>query len=240
MQKQLSLSVSQPCSEKWDNFSPTSTGGFCSSCNKNVIDFTTMSDAEVIEYFKNASSNACGRFRKEQLKTYHYQRPSTPRFSYKWLQTGLLSAVLVFISKETSLALPTTKAKTEIFDTDDKKAKPSTSKTEGHIVSGVVTYEDNEVLPGVNIVLKGTEIGTVTDIDGKFQFPVELSEGDVLIFSFIGFKTEEFTIRKNSPGALEINMLMDVEIMGEVVVGGAYTAQPSGLAGVWYKIKNLF
>ncbi|MTI25520.1 carboxypeptidase-like regulatory domain-containing protein [Fulvivirga kasyanovii] len=240
MQKQLSLSVSKPCSEKWDSFSPTATGGFCSSCSKNVIDFTKMSDAEVIEYFKSASSNTCGRFRKDQLRTYPHQLPSTPRTGYKWLQTGLLSAALVFISKETSLALPNSKAKTEIFDTDGKKTESSMSTAEGYIVSGVVTYEDNELLPGVNIILKGTEIGTVTDIEGRFKFPAELREGDVLVFSFIGFKTEEYTIRKNSPEVLEINMLMDVQILGEVAVGGAYTAQPSGLAGVWYKIKNLF
>lgn len=240
MQKQFSLLVSRPCAEKWDNFSPTSTGGFCSSCSKNVIDFTQMSDAEIIQYFKNIPANTCGRFHKDQLKTYEYKTASTHRAGFRWIHTGLLSALLVFLGKEVTMAMPSARAKTEIFESDGKKASNLPVNEEGHIVSGVVTYEDNEVLPGVNVVLKGTDIGTVTDVDGRFQFPVELKEGDVLVFSFIGFMTEEYTIRKNAPDSIEINLLMDVEITGEVVVGGAYVAQPSGLVGLWHKLKNLF
>ncbi|MBL6448512.1 carboxypeptidase-like regulatory domain-containing protein [Fulvivirga sp. 29W222] len=239
MANNISLTVSQPCSEKWNNFTPTSTGGFCVSCSKNVIDFTKMSDAEIMSYFKNTSGNTCGRFRKDQLKTYKHQTPTNSRSGIKWLQTGLLSAALVFISRELSMAMPTTMAKTEIFDTDDKKTDLSPKKADGHVVRGIVMSEDKEPLPGVNVVLKGTRTGMVTDIDGKFEFPVELKEGDVLVFSFIGLTTEEYKVGKKSPANIEITMWMEFDIMGEVVIGGAY-AQPTGIAGLWHKIKNLF
>ena len=50
MKKQLKLSVKNPCSKKFEHFRPTQHGGFCSSCAKEVIDFTAMTDQEIVHY----------------------------------------------------------------------------------------------------------------------------------------------------------------------------------------------
>src|SRR5699024_10416595 len=61
-------------------------------------------------------------------------------------------------------------------------------------VSGVVTdAQSGEVLPGVNIMVKGTTIGTSTDSDGTFEFMVP-SLQDTLVFSFVGFQAQEVLI----------------------------------------------
>ena len=68
MGKKLSVSVSNPCSEKFSQFKSTASGGFCNACQKEVIDFRSMSDEELITYFKNREGKTCGYFKTSQLK----------------------------------------------------------------------------------------------------------------------------------------------------------------------------
>ncbi len=83
-------------------------------------------------------------------------------------------------------------------------------------ISGQVTsVEDGGALPGVNVVVKGTTIGTITDIEGNYQ----LSAGETaetLVFSFIGLKTEEVAI--NNRSTINLKMSDDVAELSEVVV----------------------
>lgn len=83
-------------------------------------------------------------------------------------------------------------------------------------VSGMVTSsEDGGPLPGVNVVVKGTTNGTVTDAGGKYSLSV--SQGaDVLVFTFIGFQTQEEEIGARS--SVDVQMVIDVKQLSEVVV----------------------
>ena len=51
MQSSFKLSIQNPCAEKFEDFRPTPAGGFCQSCQKEVIDFTKMTDQELIDYY---------------------------------------------------------------------------------------------------------------------------------------------------------------------------------------------
>ena len=62
-------------------------------------------------------------------------------------------------------------------------------------ITGTVTDETSLPLPGVNIVIKGTKVGTQTDFDGNYE--ILATKGDILIFSYLGYITEEVTL-KNS------------------------------------------
>src|SRR5260221_8830575 len=65
------------------------------------------------------------------------------------------------------------------------------------VVTGkVVDAKENSALPGVNVLVKGTQKGTVTDADGAFS--VSASSSDVLIISFIGYETQEIAIGTQS------------------------------------------
>lgn len=85
------------------------------------------------------------------------------------------------------------------------------------IVSGVVK-DGNDPLPGVNILIKGTTNGTVTDADGKYTIEVSSPEA-VLVFSFVGYGTEE--IRAGGQNAIDVVLTPDVATLAEVVVVGA-------------------
>lgn len=86
------------------------------------------------------------------------------------------------------------------------------------IVRGTVTSgEDGTALPGVNVVLKGTTNGTVTDTNGSYQLPIPQTGGS-LIFSFIGLKSEEIAVGDRS--VVDVSLTLDVTQLGEIVVTG--------------------
>lgn len=95
-------------------------------------------------------------------------------------------------------------------------------------VSGKVTDETGQILPGVNVVEKGTTNGTTTDIQGRFSLNVQ-GEASVLVFSFIGYATQEVTVGNRTD--FSINLLEDVQALQEVVVVGYGTQEKVNLTG---------
>ncbi|MBN8576803.1 MAG: SusC/RagA family TonB-linked outer membrane protein [Cytophagales bacterium] len=84
------------------------------------------------------------------------------------------------------------------------------------VISGKVTStEDGSTLPGVNVVLKGTTNGTVTDSEGVYRLTVP-SSGGTLVFSFIGLKTQEVGIGERT--IVDISLASDIQQLSEVVV----------------------
>lgn len=68
MAKNIQLHIPEPCHENWDQMSPVDKGRFCSSCQKQVVDFSLMSDRQIAEFFKRPSTGSvCGRFMTDQL-----------------------------------------------------------------------------------------------------------------------------------------------------------------------------
>lgn len=62
------ISIPKPCHENWDEMSPRQQGAFCGVCSKTVVDFTSLTDDEVKNYFlQNSGQKTCGRFRNDQL-----------------------------------------------------------------------------------------------------------------------------------------------------------------------------
>ncbi|HEY5824339.1 MAG TPA: carboxypeptidase-like regulatory domain-containing protein, partial [Cyclobacteriaceae bacterium] len=96
-------------------------------------------------------------------------------------------------------------------------------------VTGTITSsDDNTPLPGVTILLKGTTIGTTTDIDGKFKLSAPDANG-TLIVSFIGYATKEVPI--GSQTVIDVALQTDVTELGEVVVVGYGTVKKKDLTG---------
>ena len=67
----------------------------------------------------------------------------------------------------------------------------------GRLSGKVTAEEDGSPLPGVNVVLKGSTTGTVTDAEGIYKLSVP-TEGGTLVFSFIGLKTQEILVGERS------------------------------------------
>ncbi|WP_372753472.1 SusC/RagA family TonB-linked outer membrane protein [Mariniflexile sp.] len=95
-------------------------------------------------------------------------------------------------------------------------------------VSGEVTgSEDKMPVPGVNVIVKGTTRGVSTDFDGKYS--IQVSTGEILEFSSLGFKTKVITIQNQT--TINITLESDISALDEVVVVGYGTAKKRDLAG---------
>ncbi|WP_020526953.1 SusC/RagA family TonB-linked outer membrane protein [Flexithrix dorotheae] len=103
-------------------------------------------------------------------------------------------------------------------------------------VSGKVTSaEDGEPLPGVNILVKGTMNGTVTDFDGNFKVNVEAEE-DILVFSYIGFISKEVPVANQSN--MDVALELDVTSLSEVVVVGYGQQEKKDVTGVIEEVNS--
>jgi TonB-linked SusC/RagA family outer membrane protein len=94
------------------------------------------------------------------------------------------------------------------------------------MVSGVVTDNKNEPLIGATVVIKGTNQGTVTDTEGKYNIDVP-DENAVLVISFVGYLTEEITVGNQS--VISTSLIQDITGLEEVVVIGYGTVRKRDL-----------
>lgn len=88
-------------------------------------------------------------------------------------------------------------------------------------VTGTVRDENGLTMPGVNILLKGTSSGTVTDSDGKYAIGVP-GDDAIIVFSFVGYRTSEVIVGNRS--IIDFQMMPDAQTLSELVVTG-YTAE---------------
>lgn len=89
-------------------------------------------------------------------------------------------------------------------------------------VSGKVTDKAGEPLVGVNVLIKGTNSGTMTDLDGNWNIP-DVKTNTILVFSSIGFSTQEITV--GSKKTINVVLEDDTNYLDEVVVVGYSTAR---------------
>jgi hypothetical protein len=99
MPKKTQISVASPCHEDWGNMQPDKEGRFCGSCQKTVVDFTTMSDQEILNWLSGAGSSVCGCFMGDQLN--RNLAPATMPRKNRWAVWQFLLAGLL-ISSEVS------------------------------------------------------------------------------------------------------------------------------------------
>lgn len=85
-------------------------------------------------------------------------------------------------------------------------------------ITGKITSADGTPMPGVNVLVKGTAKGTSTDSEGKYT--IDANDGDMLVFSFIGFKTVE--VRVSNQTVVDVTLEEDVATLGEVTVNAGY------------------
>lgn len=95
------------------------------------------------------------------------------------------------------------------------------------VVTGTVRDNTGGSLPGVSVLVKGTTTGTATDSDGRYSIPA--SPDNVLVFSFIGYETQEILVGQRT--SIDVTMAVSTQTLGEVVVIGYGTREKKDLTG---------
>ncbi|WP_103068329.1 TonB-dependent receptor [Aquimarina sediminis] len=108
----------------------------------------------------------------------------------------------------------------------DRDKKDLRSESVQNLVSGMIRNEDNFLLPGVNVVIKGTNNGTLTDFNGNYK--IEAKKGEILVFSYVGFETKEVKVSTN---IINVILKEDISNLEEVIVTGYGIQKKSRLTG---------
>ena len=108
------------------------------------------------------------------------------------------------------------------------------TKQQEIFVTGKVASKDGETLPGVNVLVKGTTNGTITDINGQYSIKIS-AEQSVLVFSFIGMKDVEIEVKAG--GVYDVVLTQSVEMISDIVVIGYGTVKKSDLTGSVSSVK---
>ena len=98
----------------------------------------------------------------------------------------------------------------------------------GTITGSVTDSNNNDALPGVNVIVKTTTNGTNTDFNGNFSLD-NVKTGDVLVFSYLGYKTLEYSVSDSFN--ISISLEEDVEALEQVVVLGYVSQKASNISG---------
>jgi TonB-dependent starch-binding outer membrane protein SusC len=104
------------------------------------------------------------------------------------------------------------------------------------VTGKVISAEDQQPVPGVNVVLKGSNKGTVTDADGSYSIQVPEGQSSELVFSFIGFSTQSVLV--GSQSILNVTLEVDPQTLEEVVVVGYGIQKKSDITGATANVKG--
>lgn len=224
MQK-LQLSIPEPCHENWQQMTPTDQGRFCNACAKEVIDFSTMTDIQVLNYFTNITNEkVCGRALPEQLDR-TLSRPEQPKKKIFWYWNYIVMFLMFFGKGNSAKAQGGIKPATAQLNLN--KSIDINTALEGRvggvminnkkIITGKVTDTDAKPVAFASIRIKGTNTGVAADANGAFKMSTEANS--VLEVSAVGFKSTDFPVANQSVLKMILNK-SDVTFLGGAVVVG--------------------
>ena len=225
MSKSVQIHIPQPCHENWQNMTPKEQGRFCGSCRKIVVDFTTMSDKELLDHISNAAGqHTCGRFYNDQLNRNISAPKNRRRFSWAYVWNLLLVTFLAtesyaqgepVIRKKTEVQLPDVTPRVGTFAVRE----PDTIASKE--ISGIVMDDKSRApLAGATVMVKGTSKGMVTDEKGRFKLMIDDKGTATLEITYVGYEPQTVVL-KNKKKANKIKVRMvesDVVIAGAIVI----------------------
>lgn len=109
------------------------------------------------------------------------------------------------------------------------------NKLQGIFVTGIVIDKGGEPMPGVNVTVKGTTMGVITDVDGRYSITVP-SKDAVLLFSFVGYTPQEIIVRDRT--TIDVSLDEDSKLLEEVVVVGYGTMKKRDMLGSISTVKS--
>jgi hypothetical protein len=227
----MQITIPQPCHESWDKMTQAEQGKFCGSCQKVVVDFSKMTDAELLSYFKKPKDSVCGRFKEEQLHRVITPQPKR----LPWIKYFFQIAIPAFLFSMKASSQQRTLGRVVAINEDSIKRKdcvPDVEKAlqgslgtvsvnkqiseKTNVVAGKVVTESGEPIPFATVIIKGSTQGTACDSVGRFRLNYKGEEITVQV-SAMGYETKELSISKDQ--LVEITMIaLKENLMGEVVI----------------------
>jgi hypothetical protein len=215
------LELIDPCTESWNAMRPTTEGRFCQHCAKNVVDFTGLTDDQLLALLKESKGTLCGRVAETQLDRDLITRTESTfsarlfkAFAGLFLLASTRSAAQELIVKQPR-ALVTAPTAQEIFEA--KKQHDSDYGLQTWVKGRVISAETKEPLAGANIVLRQTGAIAFADSSGNFKLllPDSLTQKQnkfIILHPQIGQHTFLATLDK-FPAVIELERNVPPRVM---------------------------
>jgi hypothetical protein len=210
--KALSIHIATPCHEDWQQMTPVDKGRFCQSCAKQVVDFSVMTDQQILNYISNASGSMCGRFADDQL-----QRPLQPvQHSTKkvWWIAAIMPLLLLFEKGNAQKKKHTPGVKKVNFNREYISILGNLSINEVRPVIqikvaaayGIIVNAAGQPISFASIVVNGKADDIVADAQGRFAILVP--NGDTASYfevTAVGYETQKIYV---ATGRVEYNVIL--------------------------------
>jgi len=245
----LQLKIPEPCNQSWNEMLPEEDGRHCLSCQKKVIDFSGMTDQELIRALAKAGSGSCGRFDVAQLER-NIMPPARPSGS---LLPAAALALTIAVSAETVRA-------NHVVDTTQSVKTSGQKPLPQYLEAQVIDSLTGKGMRGVTVSLMGTAEGTITDLSGCFRLslPAHFKGLLTLKISYLGYEVREigYDSQDGFPQTIILNQrqvnMNEIVVTGYATVKGRYTTGviatitatdlPScgRRTSFWQRIRNIF
>lgn len=224
MKKRIqSISISKPCNQSWSEMKPTEHGKFCDMCKHEVIDFTKMTDDEILRHLSKKRGRICGRLSDNQLnrnKNQIHVVKSTP-----WQKVLAAAAVVLsfgFLKAQESKEIippPFQNLDTSQISNKVSSCDSITQEKVSILIQGnVVDKTENEPIFGVLVQAVGFEGACRTNFDGNFTLKIERTLGDTSDINLLFKYRTDSVYQMISDHTKPVNLAMHIE-QPEVMLG---------------------
>ncbi len=220
----MKINIPNPCKAPWENMQTGPAGKLCLQCNKHVIDFTNMSDAELIKTLQSHSGNLCGRFRNEQInRTLLLPQAPKPTAQLRKILAGLL----LLAGANQTLHAQVGKIMIEPATTthhDSNTEQQQEGSLLAQVKGRVIDANTKEPIAFCMLYIKDTHLSAVADKDGFFVLDLPKSfSGDSITLrcNYIGYETHLSSFKiSNLPASISIALKPDENsfIMGDMII----------------------
>jgi hypothetical protein len=216
MKKSIIIRIPEPCHEDWAKMTATEKGKFCGVCTKEVFDFTSKTDEELVKIL-TTNKNACGKLKKTQLnREVKLERKSG--HSLAPLAASMLLPLTLF-SNNPETSTNTLSEKPLVSLGIGRFSNPNTLRL-SVFTKGIVNDENGNPLKNVEITSNETEARAWTNKKGEYE--IYTLDKEILTFTKENYKTQVVRLRKN---AVE-NVFMDSGFRIQTSVVGKIAIQP--------------
>ncbi|MDC8000305.1 carboxypeptidase-like regulatory domain-containing protein [Aequorivita todarodis] len=205
MKKSITLRIPEPCHEDWAKMTATEKGKFCSVCTKEIFDFTSKTDEELVK-FLTENKNACGRLKKSQLnREVKLERKSGQSFAP--IAASVLLPLTLFSNNPKS-ENNATSGKPMVSMGIGRFNNPDNSRLQV-FTQGIVRDENGNPLKNVKVISNETEAQTWTNKNGEYE--IYTLDKEWLTFSKENFETQKIQLNNKSE-ARNIYLISDSQI----------------------------
>ncbi len=266
MKQNLQIQIPTPCHENWNAMTPENKGRFCGSCAKTVVDFSLMTDNEVLNFLKKHTGNTCGHFTSDQLQRPIIETQLQPKKTWRYWLASIASLLIMLQRSAAQTKTVMTQGKVLVKKSIVKQvAKKVTLNREiivgmimpeivkGDIevieqpiavkkfIEGIVVNESNQPIAFVSVTTK-VKLGiTSTDSLGKFFIDNKyLLDSISLVVSSIGYEPKELSIAAKTKAPQFIQLKKKAVQLPEVaLISYGSTLKGKMVMGGISSVKNV-